>query len=84
MLIAKVKDNIVKKDLKVKKFNSIFKRKIYSLEPVKTNKNFSKIEVDNFVIKITDKKSELIKLKLLGIQFFTKKKKLYQQYQKKF
>ena len=29
MLIAKVKDNIVKKDLKLRKPNLIFKRKIY-------------------------------------------------------
>ena len=50
MLIDKEKENIVKTDLKVSKFNSIFKRKIYSLEPLKTKKNFSKIEVDNFVI----------------------------------
>ena len=50
MLIAKVKNNIVKKDLKVRKFNSIFKRKIYSLELLKIKKNFSKIEFDNFVI----------------------------------
>ena len=40
MLIDKVKDNIVKKDAKARKFNSIFKRKIYSLEPLKNKKNF--------------------------------------------
>ena len=50
MLIDKEKDNIVEKDVKVRKFNSIFKRKIYSLESLKTKKNFCKIEVDNLVI----------------------------------
>ena len=60
MLIAKAKDNIVKEYLKFRKFNSIFKRKIYSLEPLKTKKNFSRIEVDNFVIKISEKKSTFV------------------------
>ena len=41
MLIDKIKDNIEKKDLKVRKFNSLFKRKIFSLEPLKAKKNFS-------------------------------------------
>ena len=36
MFIDKVKDNFVNRDLKVSKLNSIFKRKIYSLEPLKT------------------------------------------------
>ncbi len=75
MLIAKVKDNIVKKDLKVRKLNSIFKRKIYSLEPLKTKKKFSKIEVDNFVIKIAEKKSELKKAQALRYSVFYKEKK---------
>ena len=75
MLIAKVKDNIVIKDLKVRKLNSIFKRKIYSLEPLKTKKNFSKIEVDNFVIKIVEKKSELKKAQALRYSVFYKEKK---------
>ena len=75
MLIAKVKDNIVKKDVKVRKFNSIFKRKIYSLEPLKTKKNISKIEVDNLVIKIAEKKSELKKAQALRFSVFYKEKK---------
>jgi len=75
MLIDKVKENIVKKDLKVRKLNSIFKRKIYSLEPLKTKKNFSKIEVDNFVIKIAEKKSELKKAQALRYSVFYKEKK---------
>ena len=75
MLIAKVKDNIVKKDLKVSKFNSIFRRKIYSLEPLKTKKIFSKIKVDNFVIKIAEKKSELKKAQALRYSVFYKEKK---------
>ena len=61
MLIDKVKDNVIKKDLKEENLNSIFKRKIYSLEPQKTKKNFSKIEVDNFVIKIAEKKIRIKK-----------------------
>ena len=75
MLIAKVKDNIVKKDLKVRKFNSIFKRKIYSLGHLKIKKNFSKIEVDNFIIKIAEKKSELKKAQALRYSVFYKEKK---------
>ena len=75
MLIAKVRDNIVKKDIKIIKLNSIFKRKIYSLEPLKTKKNFSKIEVDNFVIKIAEKKSELKKAQALRYSVFYKEKK---------
>mgnify|MGYP001448513788 FL=1 len=75
MLIAKVKDNIVKKGLKARKYNSIFKRKIYTLEPFKIKKNFSKTEVDNFVIKIAEKKSELKKAQALRYSVFYKEKK---------
>ena len=75
MLIDKVKENIVKKDLKVRTFNSFFNRKIYSLEPLKFKKNFAKIEVDNFIIKIADKKSELKKAQALRYSVFYKEKK---------
>ena len=61
MFIDKIKENLVNRDQNVGKFNSIIKRKIYSLEFLKTKKNFSKIEIDNFIIKIADKKSELKK-----------------------
>ena len=74
MLIDKVKENIVKKDLNVRTFNSIFKRKIYSLEPLKTKKNFSKNEVDNFVIKIAENKLELKKAQALRYSVFYKEK----------
>ena len=69
MLIDKLKD------LKVRKYNSIFKRKIYTLEPFKIKKNFSKTEVDNFVIKIAEKKSELKKAQALRYSVFYKEKK---------
>ena len=75
MLIDKVKDNIVKKDFKLRKFNSIFKREIYSLDPLIVKKNFSKIKVDNFVIKIAEKKSELKKAQALRYSVFYKEKK---------
>ncbi len=75
MLIAKVTDNIVKNDLKLSKFNSIFKRKIYSHELLKTKKIFSKIEVDNFIIKIAEKKSELKKAQALRYSVFYKERK---------
>ena len=75
MLIAKVRDNIVKEEIKVRKFNSIFKRKIHSLEPIKIKKNFSKIEVDNYVIKIAEKKLELKKAQALRYSVFYKEKK---------
>ncbi len=75
MLIDKVKDNIEKKDLKVRKLNPLFKRKIYSLVSLKTKKIFSKIEVDNFVIKIAEKKSEIKKAQALRYSVFYKEKK---------
>ena len=75
MLIAKVKDNIVKKDLKVRKLNSIFNRKICSLEPLKAKNSILKIEVDNFYIKIAEKKSELKKAQALRYSVFYKEKK---------
>ena len=75
MFIDKEKDNFINRDLKVSKFNSIFKRKIYSLEPLKTKKNFSKIEVDNYVIKIAEKKSELKEAQALRYSVFYKEKK---------
>ena len=75
MLIAKVKDNILKKDLKVRKYNSFFKRKIYMLESFKIKKNFFKIEVDNFVIKIAEKTSELKKAQALRYSVFYKERK---------
>lgn len=74
MIITKVKDNILKKDLKLGKFNSIFKRKIYSPKPIIKKKNFSKIEVDNFIIKIAEKKSELKKAQALRYSVFYKEK----------
>ena len=75
MLIDKIKNNIKNKDLKVKNLNSIFKRKIYFLEPLKAKKDFSKIEVDNFIIKIAEKKSELKKAQALRYSVFYKEKK---------
>ena len=75
MFVDKEKDNFANRDLKVSKFNAIFKRKIYSLEPLKTKKKFSKIELDNFVIKIADKKSELKKAQALRYSVFYKEKK---------
>ncbi len=75
MLITKIKNNIEKRDFKVRKLSSIFNRKIYSTEPLKTRKNFSKIEVDNFVIKIAEKKSELKKAQALRYSVFYKEKK---------
>ena len=75
MLIDKVKDNFVKKDPELRKFNLILKKKIYSLESLNTIKNFSKIEVDNFVIKIAEKKSELRKAQALRYSVFYKEKK---------
>ncbi len=83
MLIDKIKDNIEKKDLKFRTFNLLLKRKVCSLEPLKSKKNFLKIEVDNFIIKIAEKKSELKKAQALRYSVFTKKKKLYQQYLEK-
>ena len=75
MLIAKVKDNIVKEDFKLKKYNLIFKRKVYSLQPLKIKKNFFKIEVENFVIKFAEKKSELKEAQALRYSVFYKEKK---------
>ena len=83
MFIDKVKNNFVNRDFKVSNFNSIFKRKIYSLEPLKKKKNFSKIEVDNFVIKIAEKKSELKKAQALRYSVFYKEKKAKQSISKK-
>ena len=75
MLLTKVKENFVYKRIKVNKLNSIFKRKDYSPESLKIKKNFSKIEVNNFVIKIAEKKSELKKAQALRYSVFYKEKK---------
>ena len=75
MFINKIRENILNNDLKIGKFNSIFKRKVFSVEPLKTKKNFSKIEFDNFVIKIAEKKSELKKAQALRYSVFYKEKK---------
>ena len=79
----KVKENFVNTALKVSKFNSIFKRKNYSLEPIKNTKNFSKIVVDNFIIKIAEKKSEIKKAQALRYSVFYKEKKAKQSMSKK-
>ena len=84
MIIAKVNDNIVKKDVKVRKFNSIFKRQTNSLESLITKKNFSRIEVDNFIIKIAEKKSELKKAQALRYSVFYNEKKAIPTISKKF
>ena len=75
MFIDKVKENFVIKDFNISKFNSIFKRKTYSLEPQKIKKKFSGIEVDNFRIKIAEKSSELKKAQALRYSVFYKEKK---------
>ena len=75
MFIDKVKDNFVNRDLKASKFNSIFKRNIHASELFKTKKNFSNIEVDNFLIKIAEKKSELKNAQALRYSVFYKEKK---------
>ena len=75
MFINKIKENIVNRDLNSTKFNSIFKRKQYSLQSLKTKKHFSKIEVNNFVIKIAEKKTELKKALALRYSVFYKEKK---------
>ena len=75
MLIDKLKVNIEKKEFKVRKFNSFIKRKNYSLESLKNKKNLSKIEIDNFVIKIAEKKSELKKAQALRYTVFYNEKK---------
>ena len=55
MLIAKVIDNIVKKDIKIIKLNSIFKRKIYSLEPIITKKILLKLKSIILLLKLLRK-----------------------------
>ena len=75
MFINKIRENIVNRDLKLNKFNSIFNRKVFSLKPLKTKKNFSKIKVDNFVIKIAEKKSELKKAQALRYSVFYREKR---------
>ena len=74
MLIAKVKDNIVKEDLTVKKSDSIFKRKICSLESLKTKKNFSKIEINNFDMNVKDDNNEKRLISILEKKDFELKK----------
>ena len=75
MFIDKIRENFVNRDLKLTKSNSIFKRKIYLSIPLKTKKKFSKIEVDKFVVKIADKKSELKKAQALRYSVFYNEKK---------
>ena len=75
MFIDKIRENFVNRDLKLTKSNSIFKRKIYLSIPLKTKKKFSKIEVDKFVVKIANKKSELKKAQALRYSVFYNEKK---------
>ena len=75
MFIDKIKGNFENRDQKVSKFNLIFKRKIDSLELLKTKMNFPKIEIDNYVIKIAEKKSELKKAQALRYLIFYDEKK---------
>ena len=84
MFIDKIKENFVNRDQKASKFNSIIKRKIYSPEFIETKKNFSKIEIDNFVIKIAEKKSELKKAQALRYLVFYEEKKAIPTISKKF
>ena len=84
MFIDKVKENFAIKDFNISKFNSIFKRKTYSLEPQKIKKKFSGIEVDNFRIKIAEKSSELKKAQALRYSVFYKEKKAIPTISKKF
>ena len=74
MLINKLKENFVNRDLKEKKLNSIIERKIFSLKPSKIKKNF-KFEVNNYVVKLAEKKSELKNAQALRYSVFYKEKK---------
>ena len=75
MLINKLKENFVNRDLKVKKINSIFERKNYLLKSYKIKRNCLKFEVDNLVVKLAEKKSELKNAQALRYSVFYKEKK---------
>ena len=75
MKIDKVKENFTSNFPKINKLNLFFKRKIHLQNPFKTKKKFSKIEVNNFVIKIAEKKSELKKAQALRYLVFYQEKK---------
>ncbi len=83
MFVYKVKDNFLNRDLKVSKFKSNSKKKIDFLQTLKTIKRFSKIEIENFVIKIAEKKSELKKAQALRYSVFYKEKKAIPSISKK-
>jgi len=83
MLTDKVKENFSFRALKENKLNSIFKRKPLYLEPFRKINRFSKIEVNNFVVKIADKQSELKKAQALRYSVFYKEKKAKQTMSKK-
>ena len=83
MFVYKVKDNFLNRDLQVSKLKSNSKKKIDSLQTLKTIKRFSKIEIKNFVIKIAEKKSELKKAQALRYSVFYKEKKAIPSISKK-
>ncbi len=83
MLIDKVKKKFSYRNFKENKLSSIFKRKPTNIELFPKKNRFSKIKVNNFIVKIADKQSELKKAQALRYSVFYKEKKAKQTISKK-
>ena len=83
MIIKKIKSNTINKELKEKKLSSIFKRKSINTDTIHFINRALKLEVNNFIVKIADKSSELKKAQALRYSVFYKEKNAKQSISKK-
>ena len=75
MLFNKVRENLDFMKLCRYDFNFFFKSNFYPFKLISKNKIFPKIEVEDFVVKLADTKSELKKAQALRYSVFYKEKK---------
>ncbi len=83
MLLNKVRENLNFKLSNDQNINFFFKNKFFQIKPLFINKIFPKIELGDFVIKLADTKSELIKSQALRYSVFYKEKKAKPTFQKR-
>ncbi|MDC6451773.1 GNAT family N-acetyltransferase [Alphaproteobacteria bacterium] len=83
MLNNRIYEKLNFNNFKKTKYNNIFFQNFFLLRPGLTNKIFQEIEFGNFVIKLTEKKSELKKAQALRYSIFYKEKKAKPSFPKK-
>jgi L-ornithine Nalpha-acyltransferase len=83
MLLNKFRKNLDFRQIYGHDLNFVLKNKSFPLKLIIKNKIFPKIELGDFIIKLADKKSELMNAQALRYSIFYKEKKAKSTFQKK-